>query len=81
MHCYICLYVLAFTGQPCHMDSNPSLPRIKAHERDANGHSNSSDPVKVGQSRKVDLTKLGAYSKQIETSFRDLWVHEYQYLH
>ena len=63
------------------MDSNPSPPRIKAQERDANGHSYSSNPVKVGQSRKVDLTKPGAYSKQIETPLRDLWVHKYQYLH
>ena len=81
MHCYICLYVWAFTAHSCHMDSNPSPPRIKAQERDANGHSYSSNPVKVGESRKVDLTKPGAYSKQIETPFRDLWVHKYQYLH
>ena len=57
------------------MDLNPSPPRSKAQERDANGHSNSSNPGKVG------LTKPGAYSKQIEIPFRYLWVHKYQYLH
>ena len=59
----------------------PSPPESKAQERDANGHSNSSNPVKVGQSRKVGLTKPGANSKQIETPFRDLWFHKYQYMH
>ena len=29
----------------------------------------------------LGLAKPGAYSKQIETPFRDLWVHKYQYLH
>ena len=33
------------------------------------------------ESLKVDLTILVAYSKKIETPFRDLWVHKYQYLH
>ena len=47
------------------MDSNPSPPRSKAQESDANGHSNSSNPVKVGQSRKGDLTIPAAYSKHI----------------
>ena len=57
MHCNNCLYVKAFTGHQGHMDSNPPPPRIKGQERDANGHSNSSNPVKVGQSRKVSLTQ------------------------
>ena len=36
---------------------------------------------KSGKVVKVGLTKPGAYSKQIETPFRDLWFHKYHYLH
>ena len=57
MLCIICCYVWAFTWCPCHMDSNPSPPRSKAEEMDAKGHSNASNPVKVGQIYKA--TKPG----------------------
>ena len=77
MHCNVYLYAWVFTWYPQHMDSNQSPPGGKAQERDANGHSNSSTHVKVRR----DLTIPVAYSKQIETPFRDQWVLKYQYLH
>ena len=42
----------------------PIPPRSKAQERDANGHSNSSNPVKV------DPSIPGSYSKQIKIPYR-----------